>query len=109
MNSQTASHKISVLVIGAGIAGCATALGLARRGHSVTVLEIRDELSELGAGLQISPNGARILCKWGLRERFEEHVCLPSWVQYRTYDTGKTLGKHPRNVDNWYEDIYGAP
>jgi glycine/D-amino acid oxidase-like deaminating enzyme len=109
MTGQPSQYKFSVIVVGAGIGGCATALGLARRGHSVQVLEARSELSELGAGLQISPNGAKVLCAWGLRQRFEERACTPPWVQYRTYDTGETLGKHPRNVNDWYEDIYGAP
>ena len=109
MRGQSSEHKFSVIVVGAGIGGCATALGLARRGHTVRVLEARGELSELGAGLQISPNGAKVLCSWGLRERFEEQGCVPPWVQYRTYDTGETLGKHPRNINGWYEDIYGAP
>ena len=109
MRGGSSEATFSVIVVGAGIGGCATALGLARRGHHVRVLEARGELSELGAGLQISPNGAKVLCSWGLRERFEELACTPPWVQYRTYDTGETLGKHPRNVQGWYEDIYGAP
>ena len=109
MGGQSSGHKFSIIVVGAGIGGCATALGLARRGHIVRVLEARAELSELGAGLQISPNGAKVLCSWGLRGRFEERACVPPWVQYRTYDTGETLGKHPRNKSGWYEDIYGAP
>ena len=109
MKGPDTQHKFSITIIGAGIGGCATALGLARRGHHVRVLEARSELSELGTGLQISPNGSRILCSWGLRARFEEVVCQPPWVQYRTYDTGETLGKHPRNINNWYEDIYGSP
>ncbi|KAL9080964.1 MAG: hypothetical protein Q9157_000374 [Trypethelium eluteriae] len=109
MRDPDTQPKFSIIVIGAGICGCASALGLARRGHRVCVLEARPALSELGAGLQISPNGSRILCAWGLRARFEEFVCQPPWVQYRTYDAGETLGKHPRNINSWYEDIYGSP
>lgn len=109
MNGTTSHHKFDIIVVGAGIGGCAIALGLARRGHRVRVLEVRDELSELGAGLQISPNGAKVLCSWGLRAKFEEKVSIPPWVHYRTYDTGETLGRHPRNTEGWYEDIYGAP
>lgn len=103
------SHKYSVLVVGAGMGGCATALGLARRGHNVHVLEARDNLSELGAGLQISPNASRVLCAWGLRDKFEEKVCVPPWLEYRAYDTARTLGKLPNNVNDWDEDICGAP
>ncbi|KAF2165870.1 hypothetical protein M409DRAFT_23602 [Zasmidium cellare ATCC 36951] len=106
---QQNNPKDSVLVVGAGMGGCATALGLARRGHNVHVLEARDDLSELGAGLQISPNASRVLCTWGLRDKFEEKVCVPPWLEYRAYDNGRTLGKLPNNVNDWYEDIYGAP
>ena len=44
-----------ILVIGAGIAGLATAVALQRRGHDVTVLEERSDTSS-GAGISIWPN-----------------------------------------------------
>ncbi len=49
----------SVTVLGAGIAGLAVARALALRGAAVTVLEQADAIREVGAGIQISPNGAR--------------------------------------------------
>lgn len=54
------------LVLGAGIAGLAAACALARRGHGVEVLEQAPEITEVGAGLQISPNGARVLRALGV-------------------------------------------
>ncbi|WP_390914952.1 FAD-dependent monooxygenase [Pseudosulfitobacter sp. SM2401] len=51
----------SAIVIGGGIAGLATAAVLGRAGASVTVLEQADALREVGAGLQISPNGMVVL------------------------------------------------
>ncbi len=56
----------SVIVIGAGVAGLAVARALALRGASVTVLEQADAVREVGAGLQISPNGAGVLRALGL-------------------------------------------
>jgi salicylate hydroxylase len=56
----------SVTVIGAGVAGLAVARALALRGASVTVLEQADAIREVGAGLQISPNGACVLRALGL-------------------------------------------
>lgn len=58
---------LSVTVVGAGVAGLAVARALALRGASVTVLEQADAIREVGAGLQISPNGAAVLRALGLQ------------------------------------------
>jgi salicylate hydroxylase len=55
-----------VTVLGAGVAGLAVARALALRGAVVTVLEQADAIREVGAGLQISPNGAAVLSALGL-------------------------------------------
>lgn len=55
-----------ITVLGAGVAGLAVARALALRGAQVTVLEQADAIREVGAGLQISPNGAAVLRALGL-------------------------------------------
>lgn len=55
-----------VTILGAGVAGLALARALALRGAAVTVLEQADAIREVGAGLQISPNGACVLRALGL-------------------------------------------
>ena len=50
-----------ITILGAGIAGLALATALASNGFAVRVLERADEIKEVGAGLQISPNGAAVL------------------------------------------------
>ncbi len=55
-----------VTVLGAGVAGLAVACALALRGAVVTVLEQADAIREVGAGLQVSPNGAAVLRALGL-------------------------------------------
>lgn len=52
---------LEVLVVGGGVAGLAAAAVLAQRGARVQVLEQASEFREVGAGLQISPNGARVI------------------------------------------------
>lgn len=59
---------LPITVLGGGIAGLAAARALALRGADVTVLEQAEALGEVGAGLQISPNGARVLDALGLGE-----------------------------------------
>ncbi|MDE3029339.1 MAG: FAD-dependent monooxygenase, partial [Paracoccaceae bacterium] len=62
-------------VLGGGIAGLAVSLALARRGAQVTVLEQAEAISEVGAGLQISPNGVAVLNALGLGEALA--ACSP--------------------------------
>lgn len=59
---------MNITVAGAGVAGLSVAAALAARGHSVRVAERAAEISEVGAGIQISPNGARVLRALGLED-----------------------------------------
>ena len=59
---STSKH---VLVIGAGIGGLSAALALLKRGIDVAVYEQSSELKEVGAGIQISSNGTRVLFEIG--------------------------------------------
>ncbi|WP_394616461.1 FAD-dependent monooxygenase [Lentzea sp. JNUCC 0626] len=57
---------MTVLVVGGGIGGLATALGLAQAGQRVTVLEAASAFEEIGAGIQVGPNGFRMLDTLGV-------------------------------------------
>mgnify|MGYP001806387695 CR=1 FL=1 len=57
-----------IAVIGAGIAGLASAVALAQRGHSVTVIEERTDTSS-GAGISIWPNALAALDQLGLGDQ----------------------------------------
>jgi salicylate hydroxylase len=57
-----------VTVVGGGIGGLAVAVALAQRGARVEVLEQAPAITEVGAGLQISPNGWRVLAALGLAD-----------------------------------------
>lgn len=54
-----------ILVVGAGIAGLATAIALQRRGHDVAIVEERTDTSS-GAGISIWPNALAALDAIGL-------------------------------------------
>ena len=77
-----------VTVLGAGVAGLAVARALALRGARVTVLEQAPEIREVGAGLQISPNGARVLEALGLGDALDAAGTRAASVELRDGETG---------------------
>ncbi|MEP1767533.1 MAG: FAD-dependent monooxygenase [Sulfitobacter sp.] len=62
----------NAIVVGAGIGGLTAAIALARRGVAVTVLEQAPKIREVGAGLQVSPNGLAVLRALGLEKRLAD-------------------------------------
>jgi salicylate hydroxylase len=95
------------IVIGAGIAGLSTAIGLSRKGHRVLVLERSAELRTLGGGIQLRPNASRVLIEYGLKEMIEEEPELePQVIYMRRYENAAVLAEI-RSTDE--ERIYGAP
>ena len=63
-------HPIAIGIVGAGTAGLASAIALARLGHAVTVFEKHPSLSPLGAGLLIQPQGVAALEALGVGAAF---------------------------------------
>src|SRR6188508_2977286 len=51
----------SYLIAGGGIAGLATAIGLAATGRRSTIFEQSPHFEEIGAGIQLGPNAVRAL------------------------------------------------
>ena len=79
-----------VVIVGGGIGGLAAALALVRRGIDVEVYEQAPELRELGAGIQISANGTRVLHALGLKDALEQVQVLPAGKAIRLWNTGQT-------------------
>ena len=84
-------HKITVL--GAGVAGLAVARALALRGAEVTVLERSDAIREVGAGVQISPNGVRVLRALGLGDAFAAVAPRAGAVELINGETGVRVAR----------------
>ena len=66
------TDTLKITIAGAGIGGLAAAIALADRGHSVTVAERATAITEVGAGIQISPNGFAVLKALGLEHAMED-------------------------------------
>ena len=58
----------SVLVAGAGLAGTATAIGLATTGVAVDLIDIKPEITAVGSGITMQGNGLRELRRLGVWE-----------------------------------------
>lgn len=80
-----------ITVLGGGVAGLAVAVALARRGAQVTVLEQAEAIAEVGAGLQISPNGVAVLKALGLGEALAAVGTRAVAVTLRDGPTGEAV------------------
>jgi salicylate hydroxylase len=97
----------TIVVIGGGIGGLATALALLKCGVDVDVYEQSGKLGEVGAGIQVSSNGTHVLYALGLEEGLRRIQIISSRREIRHWSTGETW--------DWYElgattiQRYGAP
>src|ERR1700739_183976 len=98
---------VPVAIVGAGIGGLAAALALTRRGIDVEVYEQAPELYELGAGVQVSSNGTRVLHALGLKAALEQVQVLPSGKAIRLWNTGRTWKLFDLGMES--VERYGSP
>src|SRR3954467_6966123 len=66
-----------ILIAGGGIGGLAAALALAQKGRRVRVLEKAPEFGEIGYGIQMGPNVARMLERLGVLKALESASVFP--------------------------------
>jgi salicylate hydroxylase len=74
-----------VLIAGAGIAGLTAAIALARAGVSVLLVEKRGGFSEVGAGLQLSPNATSVIAALGLGPAVARSAVGPRRLDIRRF------------------------
>ena len=102
-----ASGRLSAVIAGGGIGGLATAIALSQRGVDVRVCERRVAFPEEGAGIQIGPNGARVLAELGVEEFVRDKVARPDALIVHDGATGRELARFP--LGDWIEQRHGAP
>jgi salicylate hydroxylase len=98
-------HEFKTIIIGAGFSGLALALSLMQKGYKVELYEKRENLLEVGAGVQIAPNGARVIKQLGLFEQVSKHACQSRYRKAGLWDSDQTHVFH--DLDQQWLNCYG--
>ncbi len=105
-SSSGPSERPPIVITGAGIGGLTAALALAAAGFRVVVAERTQELSEAGAGIQISPNAGRVLARLGLDAAMAEAAIEPEAIDIVNGISGRRLTSVPTAA---FRQRYGFP
>src|SRR5579872_1029614 len=85
------------LIIGAGIAGPATAILLKRAGFDAELFEAWPYSTGIGGGLQIAPNGMRVLAEIGIADDMIAAGSISESFDFRS-QSGRKIGSINRNM-----------
>lgn len=96
-----------ILIVGAGIGGLFAGLCLQRKNIDFLILEKADELAEVGAGIQIGANGARLIYELGLREEFEKYALAPPHGLMMDGISGRQICTYP--LSSFAQHEHGFP
>lgn len=99
--------SLRIIIVGAGIGGLTAALALRRAGFDPLVCEQTSKILPVGAGIQISPNAARLLIGLGLGDALSRVCLIPTALETKDWRSGRTIFSipmGPRSID-----AYGAP
>lgn len=96
-----------IVIAGGGIGGLTTALCAHQFGHDVTVLEQASELTDIGAGLQLSPNAMKVFDALGLSRKITAAGFVPEAIELRMGMSGQRLIRMP--LGELAEQRWGAP
>ena len=95
-----------VVIIGGGIGGLAAALALERRGAETIVCEQSAALSEIGAGVHLSPNTIKALRALGVESEVEAIGSESEFLVIRSWKSGRIISRMRRG---YFRQQFGAP
>ena len=97
-----------VLICGAGIGGLSAAHTCLQSGFEVTLFEQAQVLHEIGAGVQISSNGTKVLSDLGLRDAVDAVGVRSQSFHVLTYETGEPIAEFPlgETAASYYGDVF---
>ena len=97
---------MQIAILGGGIGGLAAAAFLHQAGAQCTVYEQASQLREIGAGLVVAPNAARLLRRLGVLDVFARHaVRLDVGWEFRRWQDGTVLSAE--ELATTCERLYG--
>jgi salicylate hydroxylase len=94
-----------VAIIGGGIGGLAAALALERRGAEVVVCEQSPALSEIGAGLNLTPNAVKALRALGVEGKVNAIASRSDFLNIRSWKSGRYISRTRRGD---FDQKFGA-
>ncbi|MCX4703755.1 FAD-dependent monooxygenase [Streptomyces sp. NBC_01373] len=99
-------HGPRIAIIGGGIGGLAAGAFLRRAGLTATVYEQAPALAEVGAGLVVAPNAARLLRRLDVMEQFLRRAVPLDWGwEFRRWTDGSVLSVE--KLSGVCERLYG--
>ena len=102
----TRAERTQIAILGGGIGGLATAAFLHRAGLSSTVYEQASQMGQVGAGLVVAPNAARLLRRLGVLDDFAQRaVQLEVGWEFRRWRDGAVLSAE--DLASACERLYG--
>ena len=96
-----------IAIVGGGIGGLAAARALSLAGRRSVVLEQAAQFAEIGAGIQIGPNGFRMLEALGLRDVIDDVAVFPDDLIVMDGVTAKEITRIP--VAGAFRERFGQP
>lgn len=106
-SSRSISAPMKIVIAGGGIGGLSAAIALSKVGFEVEVVERAPALTEVGAGIQLSPNAVMGLTALGLIDPVLAIASRPETLEMRLGRSGEKVFSIPIARDS--KDRYGAP
>lgn len=106
-DTEQSPTTLKILIVGAGPCGLATAIAVALAGHAAIVFEACDGPQPFGSGVLSSPNGTRLLSRWGMDEILRPVRMVPEMLQMESLN-GEPIDQK-KLLDDEVLRAYGFP
>src|SRR5262245_62705776 len=87
------ARRLRICIVGGGVGGLAAALALERRGAEVVVCEQSSALSDIGAGLNLSPNALMALRALGVEDAVIAIGSESDFLIIRSWKSGRIISR----------------